>query len=500
VVCGVYRCQFGIVTGVGSNYRSGLGKRPGTVGDVDVCYLDDIALSGPCTQYVLDWDGIPSSKTFPLTLNQRNHLESVRASGRPSWVAGSFILPSSVRAGIEKTADTIVDAIRSLMGDYDALRLVLSDPSESQGSQRMWSNDQLSISTAAFLTDSHEDSSTIRQEVERRIDEACVPGRTPGLFFALCGHRLVVASDHFHADMASIHIILRRLWDLVASPTEKLGNAHNNHEAVDGNVVTAAEKVGNVRTPDPVVAPSFIDVVRKEREASARWHDGKNSDELQHSLAVWKRFFDHTGGIVPAFPAELGTTKSVTPHHRTELLVPAEHMTGPIAARTFAEVVAALASSVYTVAGAESLPCVVPIHTRGRSSSPYHGTVGWMVSNGPVIAEPGNSDNVRQWLRDGINAVTIPLDIVMETFRPVMPTPQPFMVSYSDFRTSSGPAAVIPGAVYFSSLAPTATVQLWFTRNDKGLSLRAKYPGTPQAEEILDECVKDLTRRLIGTD
>ena len=474
------------------NYRRAFGKHPGTVGDVDVCYLDDIALSGPCTQYVLEWDGSPGSETFPLTLNQHNHLESVRASGRPSWVAGSFILPLSVLAGTEKNVNTIAEAIRTLIGDYDALRLVPSDPSESEGSQRMWSNDQLSISTEAFLTDSRADSSTIRHEVEARIDAACVPGRKPGLFFALCGHRLVVATDHFHADMASIHIILRRLWDLVDSPAEKRGDTNNNPEATD-------EKVGNSPAPDPAAAPSFIDVVRKEKEASARWHDRANTDELQRALAVWKRFFDHTGGIVPAFPAELGTTESVTPRHRTELLVPALHMSGPIATKTFAEVLAALASSVHSVVGADSLPCVVPIHTRGRSSSPYHGTVGWMVSNGPVIAEPGDSDGVRQWLRDGINAVTVPLDIVMETFRPVMPTPQPFMVSYSDFRTGPGRSAEIPGAVYFSSLAPTATVQLWFTRNDKGLSLRVKYPGTPQAEAILDECVDDLTRRLTGT-
>ncbi|MCZ9303649.1 hypothetical protein [Corynebacterium sp. c24U_166] len=474
-----------------------MGKRPGTVGDVDVCYLDDIALSGPCTQYILDWDGIPGSETFPLTLNQRNHLESVRASGRPSWVAGSFILPISVLAGIEKNVDTIADAIRTLIGDYDALRLVPSDPSESEGSQRMWSNDQLSISTEAFLTDSRADSSIIRQEVEARIDAACVPGHKPGLFFARCGRRLVVATDHFHADMASIHIILRRLGDLVASSAEKLGNANNNPAEEDAGTADGNEE--NSPAPDPAGAPSFIDVVRKEKEASARWHDSSNNDELQRALAVWKRFFDHTEGIVPAFPAELGATESVTPHHRTELLVPAADMTGPIATGTFAEVMATLASSVHTVVGAESLPCVVPIHTRGRSSSPYHGTVGWMVSNGPVIAEPGNSDVVRQWLRDGINAVTVPLDIIMETFRPVMPTPQPFMVSYSDFRTGPGRSAAIPGAVYFSSLAPTVTVQLWFTRNDKGLSLRAKYPGTPQAEAILDECVDDLTRRLTGT-
>ncbi|MGV0339738.1 hypothetical protein [Corynebacterium parakroppenstedtii] len=474
-----------------------MGKRPGTVGDVDVCYLDDIALSGPCTQYILDWDGIPGSETFPLTLNQRNHLESVRASGRPSWVAGSFILPISVLAGIEKNVDTIADAIRTLIGDYDALRLVPSDPSESEGSQRMWSNDQLSISTEAFLTDSRADSSIIRQEVEARIDAACVPGHKPGLFFARCGRRLVVATDHFHADMASIHIILRRLGDLVASSAEKLGNANNNPAEEDAGTADGNEE--NSPAPDPAGAPSFIDVVRKEKEASARWHDSSNNDELQRALAVWKRFFDHTEGIVPAFPAELGATESVTPHHRTELLVPAADMTGPIATGTFAEVMATLASSVHTVVGAESLPCVVPIHTRGRSSSPYHGTVGWMVSNGPVIAEPGNSDVVRQWLRDGINAVTVPLDIIMETFRPVMPTPQPFMVSYSDFRTGPGRSAAIPGVVYFSSLAPTATVQLWFTRNDKGLSLRAKYPGTPQAEAILDECVDDLTRRLTGT-
>ncbi|MBY0795137.1 hypothetical protein [Corynebacterium parakroppenstedtii] len=464
---------------------------------MDVCYLDDIALSGPCTQYILDWDGIPGSETFPLTLNQRNHLESVRASGRPSWVAGSFILPPSVLAGIEKNVDTIADAIRTLIGDYDALRLVPSDPSESEGSQRMWSNDQLPISTEAFLTDSRADSSIIRQEVEARIDAACVPGHKPGLFFARCGRRLVVATDHFHADMASIHIILRRLGDLVASSAEKLGNGNNNPAEEDAGTADGNEE--NSPAPAPAGAPSFIDVVRKEKEASVRWHDSSNSDELQRAFAVWKRFFDHTEGIVPAFPAELGATESVTPHHRTELLVPAADMNGPIATRTFAEVMATLASSVHTVVGAESLPCVVPIHTRGRSSSPYHGTVGWMVSNGPVIAEPGNSDVVRQWLRDGINAVTVPLDIIMETFRPVMPTPQPFMVSYSDFRTGPGRSAAIPGAVYFSSLDPTATVQLWFTRNDKGLSLRAKYPGTPQAEAILDECVDDLTRRLTGT-
>ncbi|MEJ4113534.1 hypothetical protein ACGE24_05645 [Corynebacterium kroppenstedtii] len=449
----------------------------GTVDGVDVCYLDDIDLSGPCAQYVVTWDKNPSSETYPLTLNQHNHLASVNASGRSSWLGGSFLLPDNLTTPTNTTqkrdtTDPIAHAIHTLITDYDALRLAATADGSSQ---HLWPANALHITTADLITDPHTDHATIRHHLEQRIDDVCAPGRTPGLFFAICGERLLVAIDHFHADMASINIILRRLWALLTTPP------------------AAADAIP---TPDPSTAPSFIDAVRHECDAASWWNDPTNRTELDNKLEVWRRFFHTTGGVVPAFPAALGTTESMTSRHRTELLIPAAKLNTASTSGSFADILSALATSVHTVTGADSLPCVVPIHTRGRSSSPYHGTVGWMVSNGPMIATPGDVDGIRTWLREGIRAVTVPLNMVMDRFHPAMPTPQPFMVSYSDFRTGPGRSASIPGSVYFSSLAPTATVQLWLTRNDAGLSLRAKYPGTADAEAIMDACISDLTHRL----
>ncbi|MDN6325455.1 MAG: hypothetical protein L0J70_08645 [Corynebacterium sp.] len=409
-----------------------------------VTYLDHVALTGPFTELRVDWRGEPGGTGAPLTFNQRNHLAAAAASGRSTWIGGTLPVPSDAASGAASgaVASDVAEAVRAVIAGADALRSVARGDR-----QQAYAPDAVSVTVGPTTQDV-----PVPGALEALMAERGRPGAVPGLFLALCGGELVVGVDHFHADMLSVWLLLRRIH---------------------------GELTGRPLGP----GPSYLDTAPAE------------TSDPDAALDVWRGFLGTTAGRVPAFPVDLGVTglvEPVEPVQDVRHLLDAPELTGQLDARTFAVVLTALAGALEPVTGASEFATVIPVHTRGRRADPRHDVVGWMVGNAPVVASAGDVDATLGWLRDAVTVAGLPLETMMEQLAPTLPDGVVPMVSYMDFRDgngggSAGDAPLLPeGARYVSSSSPTDTVQLWFSRSDAGLDLRAKYPDTPEARRAMD--------------
>lgn len=417
-----------------------------------VTYLEHMELSGPFREFRLEWpeltDGAvpPEPLDFRPNFNQRNHLAAFRATGRSTWIGGTVRLPDDLA-----TDDDVAVLVRSLVDGADALRTVAGTGEgtvTSPGRHRVLPSGVLRVIPGELRDDPPED-------LGRRIDSRCLPGPAPALFFARAGDRLVFAADHFHADMMSVELLADRV-----------------RGAGPGDV-------------------GFLETLADDEAEVA-------SAGEETALDTWRRFFAVTGGRVPGFPVDLGVagTGPVTPVHDVRRVADAHEVTGDLGARTFAVLLSALAGAVEPFTGADGFPVLVPVHTRGRRTDPRRRTVGWMVSNAPVIAEADDPDATAGWLRDAVRVAELPLERMVDTLRPVLPRGAVPMVSYVDFRRPGSPEQ---DTTYFSSVSPTDTVQFWFSRRQSGIDLRTKYPDTPRAREVVGGILSTLRSHVTGT-
>ena len=410
-----------------------------------VTYLDHMELSGPYREFHLAWPELPDRDASPsdvaLTFNQRNHLAAFQSTGRSTWIGGMVRLPGDV-----VTDGDVAALVRSLVDGADALRTV---GTAASGRQRAYPPGVLVVEPGESLEAPPAD-------LGARIDRQCQPGPEPALFFARVGGSLVFATDHFHADMISVDLLADRVRG------------------------AAAGEIGFLETLEDDSATG---------DASAGGGD---------ALAVWRRFFEVTGGGIPGFPVDLGVGPAgpVPPVHDVRRIVDAVDMTGDLESRTFAVLLSALADAMEPLTGTPEFPVIIPVHTRGPRSDPRRHTVGWMVSNAPVIARAGDPDATAAWLGDAVTVAGLPLETMVGSLRPALPEGTVPMVSYVDFRKQGPPE---PETMYFSSVSPTDTVQFWFSRRSSGIDLRTKYPDTPQAREAVGRILSTLRSRVTGT-
>lgn len=404
---------------------------------MDVTYLDHVPLAGPFVELELQWAGAPSGPRVPLTFNQRNHLAAVAASGRSTWIGGTVDIGGPDGTPAWPDAE-LADAVHAVVVGAPSLRRVVSDDAHAT-----FSPDALTVSVGQVRP--------VPTEVELadRIAGACLPGSVPGVYAARAGTTLLFAVDHVHGDMLSIDLALRRLWG-----------------AMHGRPVTEA---------DTEPAPA-----------------SDSSAATEAALDAWKRFFTVTDGHVPAFPVQLSTAMT-EPVHDVRPLAPAAALDGDLDHRTFAVILTTLAEAMEPVTGSPEFATVIPVHTRGRRDDPRHDVVGWMVSNAPVVARAGDTASTARWLRDAVTVSTLPLETMIQECRPTLPAGVVPMVSYMDFRHRGDP---LPQARYISSTSPTDTAQLWFSRNRDGLAVRAKYPDTPEARQIMGGVLDRLSAAL----
>lgn len=401
---------------------------------MEVTYLEHVPLTGPFTELELRWPDLPSGPRAPLTFNQRNHLAAAAASGRSTWIGGTVGVPDGTSPA------TVAGAVRAVVDGADALRTVAR-----HDHQQAFTPGALTVTTGGPRPDVPGTA-----ELEALMADRCRPGPVPGLFFALCGDVLLFGLDHFHADMLSVDLLQRRLH----------GELH-----------------GHGREP----APSFLGTLTAPAQTAP---DAR-------ALGIWRRFLGTTGNRIPAFPVELGATGAAPapPVHDVRGLLDGD---GP-ERRSFAVVLTCLAEALEPVTGSAEFPTVIPVHTRGRRDDPRHGIVGWMVGNAPVIARAGDVDATAAWLRDAVTVAGLPLETMVRECSPELPAGAVPMVSYMDFRGLGDP---VPQARYVSSTSPTDTVQLWFSRIRDGLSVRAKYPDTPEARQVMGGVLDRLSKAL----
>ncbi|MGP5929910.1 hypothetical protein [Corynebacterium glyciniphilum] len=404
---------------------------------MDVTYLDYVPLPGPFVELELHWHGVPLEAGRPLSFNQRNHLTAVAASGRSTWIGGTVDIGGADGVPLWSDED-LAAAVRSVVAGAPSLCSVAS------GSAHVpFPSDAVTVTVGETRPEP-----PAERALGERIAAACLPGAAPGIFAARAGTTLLFAVDHVHADMLSIDLVLRRLWD-----------------ALHGRPV--------IESGADLLLPAV------ESDSGA-------------ALEVWGRFFRLTDGHVPAFPVQL-CAGMADPVHDVRRLTRATGITGELDRRTFAVLLTSLAEALEPLTGSPEFATIVPVHTRGRQDDPRHHVVGWMVSNAPVVARAGDVASAAGWLRDAVTVAGLPLETMIQECRPVLPDGVVPMVSYMDFRHRGDP---LPQARYISSTSPTDTAQLWFSRTRDGLAVRAKYPETPEARQIMGGVLDRLSAAL----
>ena len=407
-----------------------------------VTTIDEVDLAGHLTELVLSWSGEPSDTGAPLSFNQANHLAAHDDNECPSvWLAGTVDLP-----GERPDMHRVSIALRRLLAEHDALRARFVTGPDGALRQDAFGADQVGVIP-------RDRGHVTTSGLAALLDERCRPGRFPGIFVGVVDRTLVCAFDHAHADAHTVDLVIRRVRELYRAPVAEFRPG-----------------------------AGYLDRCRAEH-ALPRVSAGDDP-----ALAGWVEFFDRTGGEVPPFPLPLG----VTGRHRQSVTVCRlldDAAAEQLGARPFPVLLALLAEAVRDAGGGPELSALIPVHTRGRSDSPWHGTAGWLVTNAPVTVAAGDVAGAVAALRRALNMSAVPLDEVLRRCCPAMPTEDVFMVSYIDYRRF-GPA--LPNARHISASGTTDTVQMWFSRHHGGLDLRVRFPGAASARTVVAGLVDHL--------
>lgn len=223
----------------------------------------------------------------------------------------------------------------------------------------------------------------------------------------------------------------------------------------------------------------------------------------------WAEFLAATDHTVPDYPVDLGVTPgefAPSRVHVTQVLTRAEadaHTESGTRrrVRTYPMLLTALAQATRDHGGPDRLPVVLPIHTRTDGDSSR--SVGWCVANAPVVIDAGpEAADPERVLREATTAVAealplaaVDLTTVYGRFGHLLRKPRHdvFMVSYLDYRRF----ARLPSlhARHVSSDGRADDLQLWFWRDDDGISVRARFPDTAVAAPLITSVVDDLVAR-----
>lgn len=392
------------------------------------------------------------------TFNHRNHLNALFTQGRSTWLGIALNVPGARDLPSAELAQVFSD----LLSSRDALRWAVF-PADSSS----FSSPSFSSSTPPFSVHCLHptDLSVEAQPAESPADltalisQACSPISSPGAFFGRSGDAVLVCFDHFHVDMISMDLLARELY--AALRGEELASEKEN-------------------------TPSYSTVLEQRAEVEDHAWSEQLADE------VWGEFFAETSGTVPGFPVDLGAHGTTHPAaFVVTTLLSAEQMNSKVDAQPFPELLTAVARVL-----GRRVPMLIPMHTRGKNGAAAHSTVGWLVGNAPVVAEPEESpDTAKMWLRRAVAGQGLSIEKVLAHYQPEFPSATIFSASFVDFTKRGG---AVPDASYISSRGPVDSVQMWFSRTETGIHLRMCYPDTHFAREFMPEFVNSLRAELTG--
>lgn len=456
----------------------------------------------PAPGQVLTWAVTPGAGTVPepapITFNQRNHLLGA-ASGEPStWITAVFDVDGPV------DVEALEAAFRELVAGHPGLHaeavrrplgLVRHDPD-----RLVWQRHD------GPATRTVEDT---REHLVAELGRQCAPFGYPAFLPAAISRpdrsTIVLGMDHLHTDAWSTTVVIESLAGFYAARTQHV--AHPADGAARPTVLTVAPTTDG---PAPVpAAPRLV-----------------GADDPR--LATWHGVLRDLGWALPTFPLPLGVPDGERVPQRTVVRPLADATTADAVAgraraagaSTSAAVLATLGRAVADLGGPTVLATLLPVHTRTDEAA--RGSVGWHTTTVPLRIEADTLVGVGSWAapgtRAGVESVTdvalaatgkalraarelsgVPLEQVLGTL------PHPlrfrrvdiFQVSYLDYRRLPGHAAAAGRRAHHVSAATRADdLQVWVSRTDDGVAVRARMPRTDTAISTIDALLDRWATRL----
>lgn len=419
-----------------------------------VTTIDLVMLSGSFTELRTHWTGEPVRRQLAVTFNQANHLLGLAdPTSQGVWIAGTVDLGTDSEPA---DAELVAHAVTRFLSEHEALRARFRfDPDTSAPYADVFGPNQVQVTTGPRHDVGSDDLATL-------LSRRCRSGDVPGVFFGLLDSTLIVGFDHAHCDALTVDLALRRIRELYLDP--------DTHRSPGQRFFDRSE----------------LDGILSEKLAAT---DGEHP-----RLPSWRRFFAATGNSIPTFPLPLGEIAPGGAPQCTRVVELLDDQSAQALGRgAFAKILAQLAAAIAEQGGPQTLSTVIPVHTRGRSSSPWHQTAGWLVTNAPIRVRAGDVGGAARALKSALGLAAVPLDHVLQRCQPAMTTADIFMVSYLDYRRLGDP---LPGARHISNSTTTDSVQMWFSRHHDGLDLRIRYPDTTTANATVDALVCSLSERL----
>lgn len=442
-------------------------------------------LWAPAPGQVITWDVTPRPGSVPTsaapTYNQRNHLLGAHA-GEPSvWITAAFDVDGPV------DRDVLEAAFRDLVADHPGLRVeaVRRPAPQAVGLVRhdagglAWARHEGPVTRTADDTREH-----LVAELSRRCAPFGYPAFLPAAISRPDRSTVVLGMDHLHTDAWSTTVVVD---ELAARYAAHAGGAAGRGGSAPARSAGAAAIVGD---PAGLAAPSDPPAVAGPPFVGA--------DDPR--LATWHGFLRDRGWALPTFPLPLGVLDGERAPQRTVVRPLADAATvDAVAARarsagasTSAAVLVTLARAVADLGGPATLETLLPVHTRGDDAA--RRAVGWHTTTVPLRIETGDDADgalaaTGKALRAARELAAVPLEQVVETLPGPLRFPRVdiFQVSYLDYRRLPGHAASAGRAAHHVSAATRADdLQVWVSRTDEGIAVRARMPRTPTALATVD--------------
>ncbi|WP_129784681.1 hypothetical protein [Promicromonospora panici] len=499
----------------------------------------------PAPGRVVTWDVLPGAvhppAPAPMSYNQRNHLLGA-ATGEPSvWITATFdvdgpvdvdALEAAFRDLVAGHAGLLVEAVRGPLGSAGVgpagVGLVRHDPAGL-----VWRRDDGPLTRTVEAT---------REHLVAELGRRCAPFGYPAFLPAAIGRpdrsTIVFGMDHLHTDAWSTTVVVDELaaryaeqragraaglrvvapaaWAVPALAGAAPAGAALAGAALAGAALPAGGTALLV-APEPEAALATIDrdVPRvAEPEALSVTPEPVGADDPR--LATWHGFLHDRGWALPTFPLPLGVPDGERVPQRTVLhsLVDAV-ATDAVAARarsagasTSAAVLATLARAVADLGGPAVLETLLPVHTRADAAA--RRAVGWHTTTVPLRVEVDVTAGANTVTDTALAATgkavraarelsAVPLEQVAESLPQPLRFPRVdiFQVSYLDYRRLPGHAANAGRRAHHVSAATRADdLQLWVSRTDDGISVRARMPRTATAVGTVDALLDRWTARL----
>ncbi|NPC96346.1 condensation domain-containing protein [Nocardioides sp. zg-DK7169] len=410
-----------------------------------------------------------------LSADQRNHL-SAAAAGAPSvWLTAAF----DVAGPIDLVA--LEGAFRDLVARHGTLQCVAGVEAERDGSGGeapvARRHDPATLTWRRRVAGTPTSAAATGTLLRGLLDAGCAPLAGSGLLPAAVSRpgrsTVLLGLDHLHADATSVAVVVEDLATLYSARRGRPGT---------GPLPPTGCFVEACAAPAPVVPPE-----------DAR-------------LAAWHAFLGGLDHRLPTFPLPLG----VAPGERVpqasvlvELLdagdaAALDLRAASAGATTCAAVLAGFAGAVADCGGPGELPVLLPVSTRRTAAE--RRAVGWFTATVPLVLGAGDDPGAAaRDLRAARGLADVPLEQVLATLpAPLVRTRgDVFMVSWLDYRRLPGHDRARERAAHHVSAATLADdLQLWLSRTDDGIALRARVPGTATARATLDAVVAAWRRRL----